>query len=562
MVSMQQIQAGLARARAWSGAERAAGAACLLAALGLLAWAARLWPEWRVNPELSHGYFAVPVVWMLWRRSREDAGTRPGLRGRDQFIVIVALGVLGAAAALMATVYAVALGWTASTTLFLLSLVAACGVGVAGFLAAGRAVRWVVFGWPAVVIPAVILLSAPLPPATSARLTGGLQEAITVGVVGTLRLAGVPALRAGNVINLGNTSVGVEEACSGVRSLVSCVLAGLVLSALMPRGKWRRAALVLAAPPLALAMNFLRSLTLTLLAKNGVDITGAWHDGLGYAVLGVTTVSLAALAAALEEPDGGARPNVVWRAARTASWRSAAVAALGGLMLVGGWLGYVAARSWGARPAQTEPPPLARLIPEEPAGGGWMVETRTDLGLFAGILLTDHLLERTYVKLEPDGSRTQLTVYAAWWPAEATSVSTVASHTPEACWPGTGWVMEPKASGRVALLLEDGSFVADVEERRFRRGTYPQRVWFWHLVGGEPLAPFNPLSWRDQLKHFFAHGVKPEEAQTFIRISSNREWPAIAGEPLMKQLLSGFADLGVPIESTGAASQVGQAASR
>jgi exosortase len=552
MVSTQQLHAWLVRARAWSGAERAAAAAMVLAGLGLVVWALRLLPEWRVNPELSHGFFAVPIVVMLWLKAREEGGATPGPRGRTVLGVVLVLGVAAAAAAVMATVYAVALGWTASTTLFLLSAVAAAAVGIAGFLAAGRAARWVAVGWPAWVIPAVILLSAPLPPATTARLTGGLQEAITVGVVETLRLVGIPAMRAGNVINLGNTAVGVEEACSGVRSLVSCVLAGLVLSALMPRSKWRRALLVLAAAPLALLMNFLRSLTLTLLAKNGVDIAGFWHDGLGYAVLIVTTVVLAALASALEEKGAWARPVAVWSAAARASWRASAAAGLAGMVAVGGWLGYVAERSWGAKPADVTPPRLAELVPEEPTGGGWMVETRTDLELFAGILLTDHLMERTYVRQDEGGGRTQVTVYVAWWPAEATSVSTVVSHTPEACWPGTGWEMEPKANGPVALMLGDGRVVGDAEERRFRRGDYPQRVWFWHLVGKQPLAPFDPLSWRDQLRYFFRRGVRPKEAQTFLRISSNREWTTIADEPLVRQILAGFESMGVPVMNAGA----------
>jgi hypothetical protein len=167
-------------------------------------------------------------------------------------------------------------------------------------------------------------------------------------------------------------------------------------------------------------------------------------------------------------------------------------------------------------------------------------------------LLTDHLMERTYVRQDEGGGRTQVTVYVAWWPAEATSVSTVVSHTPEACWPGTGWEMEPKANGPVALMLGDGRVVGDAEERRFRRGDYPQRVWFWHLVGKQPLAPFDPLSWRDQLRYFFRRGVRPKEAQTFLRISSNREWTTIADEPLVRQILAGFESMGVPVMNAGA----------
>ena len=51
---------------------------------------------------------------------------------------------------------------------------------------------------------------------------------------------------------MANSTVGVEEACSGVRSLISCVFAGLFFSATLVRQPWARALIVLLAAPLAL----------------------------------------------------------------------------------------------------------------------------------------------------------------------------------------------------------------------------------------------------------------------------------------------------------------------
>jgi hypothetical protein len=81
----------------------------------------------------------------------------------------------------------------------------------------------------------------------------------------------------------------------------------------------------------------------------------------------------------------------------------------------------------------------------------------------------------------------------------------------------------------------------------FHHGTFPQRVWFWHLVAGEPFRAFDPLSWRDQLRVFFERGVRRDEAQAFVRISTNREWDEIAGEPLVAEILERFSELGVPV---------------
>ncbi len=542
-----RLGAGWGRVRAWSEAERAAGAALVAAGLAVAAWAARLWPEWSRNPDLSHGFLAVPAVVLLWLRAGEDAPAARGLGPVVQTTLVLAASLALGGAALLSAVYATALGWPAAPTLFLATAAVAAAVALAALLAAGRAVRWIAPGWPALVLPAVVLLSAPLPPGTYSRLTLGLQSGITVGVVETLRLFGVAAMRAGNVINLGTTSVGVEEACSGVRSLVSCVLAGLVLSALLLRSPWRRALLVGLAAPLALATNFARSLALTLLAREGVDIAGFWHDALGYAVLGVTAGALAALAFFLEE----APVRTVARGVEPVNgyWKPASVVALASLALAFAWVGQLVARTRFGVPAVATPPDLGRLVPE--AAEGWAVTTRTDLGRFAGILRTDHLLERSFSKVGADGRRVQLTIYAAWWPAGASSVSEVATHTPEACWPGAGWTLLPEGTARRSLELADGRVADEAEQRAFVGNGYPQHVWFWHVVDGAPLGPFEPRSWRQQLRLFFERGTRRDEPQVFARLSSNREWGAIAGEPLVGEALAGLARLGVPLRAPG-----------
>jgi exosortase len=552
--SRLRLQAWLTRARDWSRAECLAAAVCALSGAGLLVWAWRLWPQWRENPDLSHGFFALPLVVLLWRSARADAVRTVGPRcfgGGVQALLVAALGAGLLIAALLATVYAVALGWSAVPTLFFLGAVMAGIASLALVLAAGPGVRWIRAGWPALVLPLVILLSAPLPPGTYLRLTLSLQEMITAGVVDTLRLIGIPAMRSGNVINLGHTAVGVEEACSGVRSLISCVLAGLVLSALMLRSPARRAVLVLAAAPLALITNFGRSLVLTLLARNGVDISGAWHDGLGFAVLGVTTALLGWIAVSLEEPPVAVKSASSVACAKEGSGVLAEFVGRYALVCVAvtlGWFVYVVARTEANAPLAGPAPALERIIPVAPADAGWAVATRTDLDRFADILLTEHLLERVYQRAGSDGRLVQITVYAAWWPAGAASVSTVAAHTPEACWPGAGWVLDQEGSRRRGLPLSDGRVAGEAEQRVFVRGGYPQRVWFWHLVGGEPFRPFQPLSWRDQLAVFFKHGVRRDAPQAFVRISSNREWEELADEPLVAEVLAGFAQLGVPVD--------------
>ncbi|RRK01542.1 exosortase/archaeosortase family protein [Opitutaceae bacterium TAV3] len=143
-------------------------------------------------------------------------------------------------------------------------------------------------------------LCAPIPPGTYSRLTLQLQFWITDLVLASLHLLGIPADTAGNVILLAHASVGVEEACSGIRSLLSCIVAALFFSATLVRRPWARVLLIALAPPLAFGMNILRSLALTLLANSGVDINGTWHDATGFAVLGITVAAIAGIAVMLE----------------------------------------------------------------------------------------------------------------------------------------------------------------------------------------------------------------------------------------------------------------------
>src|SRR5207237_4001264 len=94
------------------------------------------------------------------------------------------------------------------------------------------------------------LLSVPIPPGTYTRLTLGLQLWVSEAVLRALHLLGVAAIRHGNIIELARTTVGVEEACSGVRSLISCLFAGFFFSATLVRAPWARAVIIALAAPL------------------------------------------------------------------------------------------------------------------------------------------------------------------------------------------------------------------------------------------------------------------------------------------------------------------------
>jgi exosortase len=110
-------------------------------------------------------------------------------------------------------------------------------------------------------------------------------------------MLGYPLEQQGNVLLLPKGSVGVADACSGIRSLTACLFAGSFLGATFFEDFWKKVVLVGASMFFAFLMNLGRSLFLTAWAyAYGPDaINGTVHDAAGYAVLGLTCLGLLAL---------------------------------------------------------------------------------------------------------------------------------------------------------------------------------------------------------------------------------------------------------------------------
>ena len=154
-----------------------------------------------------------------------------------------------------------------------------------------RLAAWFVF-------PVLVwLVSAPMVAAVETPLNLFLLRKIVTVVAFVFDTLGLPIEQQGNVLVLPNGNVGVEDACSGIRSLTGCLFAGSFLAAVFLEQWWKKIALVAAALLLAFVTNLARSLFLTAWAYNRgpESIGGAVHDLAGYAVLGLTVVGLLAL---------------------------------------------------------------------------------------------------------------------------------------------------------------------------------------------------------------------------------------------------------------------------
>ncbi|CAI8266084.1 MAG: Uncharacterised protein [Opitutia bacterium UBA7350] len=158
--------------------------------------------------------------------------------------------------------------------------------------------------------PALIwLLSAPLVSVIQKAVLVFLQSQVTAVVFTVFDLTGATLEREGSVLVLnGEDRVGVEEACSGIRSLTACLFAGSFLAAVFLEKIWKKLLLIGFAMSLAFITNLCRALFLTYWAynhgSNAIDEhwvlpligdIGTVHDVTGFLILGVTCTGLLCL---------------------------------------------------------------------------------------------------------------------------------------------------------------------------------------------------------------------------------------------------------------------------
>ena len=74
-----------------------------------------------------------------------------------------------------------------------------------------------------------------------------------------LQLLGIPAYAEGNLIHLDSVTLGVTEACSGIRSLVTLLAGSVALAWLLHEKRWQRVVLLASVVPIAMSSQPSRS---------------------------------------------------------------------------------------------------------------------------------------------------------------------------------------------------------------------------------------------------------------------------------------------------------------
>jgi exosortase len=127
-----------------------------------------------------------------------------------------------------------------------------------------------------------ILVAVPWPSVIEEPLIRGLSRSTTALTCEALNLAGIPAVQQGNLVEVRSGVVGIEEACSGIRSFQASLMLALLFGSHYRLKTRHRLALVLAGWLLALGSNIARTTLLAgAVAERGMPTVAAWHDPVG-----------------------------------------------------------------------------------------------------------------------------------------------------------------------------------------------------------------------------------------------------------------------------------------
>lgn len=137
------------------------------------------------------------------------------------------------------------------------------------------------------------LVAVPWPSPVEQPIIQGLTSTDASFVVDLMGILGIPAVQHGNVIEVGTGIVGIDEACSGIRSFQSSLMISLFLGEFYRLTWMRRLVLFAGGIVISFGFNVCRTAYLTWIgAKKGINAISLHHDSAGFMVLIVCTVAI------------------------------------------------------------------------------------------------------------------------------------------------------------------------------------------------------------------------------------------------------------------------------
>lgn len=338
----------------------------------------------------------------------------------------------------------------------------------------------ILFGLPKLMVlrfPLLFLiLMFPPPSAIYNNLTLQLKLISSRLGVQMLQLAGMPAYREGNVIDLGFTRLQVVDACSGLRYLFPLLALAIFVA---HRGRvtgWKMLIIAASAIPLTIVTNSLRIASVGFLQPLlGPQVAeGFFHDFSGW-LLFMVSVGLLMLEMKMLSRIGSEPTTRLPRAdglARKTHPVAPVVMNVIALLLLGG--SAVMATTVDFR----EKVPLSRQFLEFPLViDDWLGRRQSMEEQYLDALhLTDYLLADY-----SNGQGERVNLYVAYNDSQRKGAS---SHSPATCLPGSGWVFEESGLVNVAA----GNKTVRVQRAVMRNGGDQMLVYYWFPQRGRILT--------------------------------------------------------------------------
>lgn len=425
---------------------------------------ANLWYRWGYQQELSHSYF-IPLItaYMLW--DRRDAISKSIGRPSLWAFLPIGFGIF--------MVYALK-----QLDVYLLEHVGMMAVFLGIPLLLGGTSLFRVTFFP------ILYLAFMIPPPFWVITVTSWNFQLWSSELGVamIRLFDVPVLLEGNVIELGNITLQVVEACSGLRYLFPFLSLGALAAYFYKGPLWQRILIVLATIPITIVMNSFRiAITGVLSDRYGASHTeGFLHFFEGWVVFILCIAILLGLLVLMARLSGRrnvlqslglpevepVQPNQPFDRSAFLKIAGAGVAAIA--------ISAPLIHSVSNQLIFPERQRFAELPLEFP---GWQVrESELDVNTERVLGADDYIVLNL---VDPDGESFNL--YTAYLEAQRNGSSW---HSPQQCLPGGGWKIIEKGIVPTAEGAPDYKFNRLV----IKKGNARFLVHYWYQQRGRRVA--------------------------------------------------------------------------
>jgi exosortase len=267
-IPQEQFDGASERGWEWSGSALPGTLIVVILALLYRSIIRDLALQWWDDPNYSHG-FLVPLFsgFLVWHQRAELRALTP--RGTVLGLVVLVAGILE-----------LLLGDLGAENFLMRSSLLVIIAGLVLFHFGPQILQAVAFPL------GFLLFMIPLPATVFYAITFPLQSFAAAQAATILEWIGIPVLLDGNVIHLSQLSLGVTEACSGIRSLISLLAGAAAWAYLALPGGWMAVVFVASAIPVTIIANVARVVLTGIIGQHwGVEYaSGFFHEFAGWGI--------------------------------------------------------------------------------------------------------------------------------------------------------------------------------------------------------------------------------------------------------------------------------------